>query len=96
MALNLHTNSSTYCNEKYLILIYIYFSLYKKKIVQDNLEKHFSSAQARAIVKRKRVRWGVKDISQGLMIRTISRQHLTYARDQCYKTFLSIIYIISY
>ena len=23
-------------------------------------------------------------------------QHLTYARDQCYKTFLSIIYIISY
>ena len=45
------------------------------------LSKSFSSAQSRFIINKKtRVHWGIKDISQGLMLRTISRKAYEYLR----------------
>ena len=59
---------------------YYYCSLYKQKIIKSGFQNQFTPSQVRAIVKRKRVRWGVQDITQGLMIRTISRRAHQYIR----------------
>ena len=59
---------------------YYYCSSYKQKIIKSGFQNQFTPSQVRAIVKRKRVRWGVQDITQGLMIRTISRRAHQYIR----------------
>jgi len=45
------------------------------------MSKHFTPSQAKSILsKQKRVRWGIKDISQGLVLRTLSKRAYQYIR----------------
>ena len=63
-----------------IVSIHFLFSTYKTKIITEVLGNYFTPAQTRALMKEKRVRWGVKDISQGLAIRTLSRRAFQYIR----------------
>ena len=55
--------------------------MFRQKIAKEELSKSFTGSQAKQIISRhKRVHWGAKDISQGLILRTMSKKAYQYIR----------------
>ena len=63
------------------LFIFLFYRLYKQNLVRAELSKSFTDSQAKTLAERKkRVRWGIKDISQGLILRTLSKKAYQYIR----------------